>query len=298
MGTGGIQLENERKQLKILLEKYIIKFETIVEYFKIKNEIQQEHNFIQQFIIILLILREMEILKNLIANGGGHIKLPQFNFKLKKVYNMKFKGIDLKSPFFLSIKAKLETLIKNLKQLAYKNKKIEDSDIIESFNINLSIPFGGKKLFSIIEIYYRAKIQNNFLKYMNKELFILNKNYTKEYLIKLYMIKYITQYIIFIKELINHTINLNAKNNNTNILNKEEIKICKVHCFDESKIMTFLLFEELSYCNHENIKNRPFLIKENDEVELEDLIKLYLEVLKIINECQIELEKRSNDINK
>ena len=119
---------------------------------------------------------------------------------------------------------------------------------------------------------------------------------TKEYLYKLYIIKYFCQIMLFFKELINYTINAQDINRGQkNLLTKEEMKNCKKYSFDENKILTLCLFKELAYCNSEYIKNKPDLIKDNEK-ELDDIIKLYLQILKKINNLEDNL-KKNNKIN-
>ena len=49
--------------------------------------------------------------------------------------------------------------------------------------------------------------------------------------------------------------------------------------------MTLPLFQETKICKYETIKNEKYLIQ-NNETELDDLIKLNLSILKKINEFQ------------
>ena len=99
------------------------------------------------------------------------------------------------------------------------------------------------------------------------------------------MAKYVVQYLIFIKEWIQNSINKRVHEYGNIPLSILEAKKYKKYTFDEAKIMTLPLFQEIKICKYETIKNEKYLIP-NNETELDGLIKLNLSILKKINEFQ------------
>ena len=291
MGAGG----NEREKLELLLNQNMKKFEDIINFYK--NEIQSKNNEIdynKHSIIILLTLREMEITKNLISKQEQFLKFPQFSLELKKVYNMKFKGIVPNSSFVNDFNQKINNYIENFKKIVNINKLNKKYNV--SVIDDLITPSEKHYLFLIIEDSWKINFHQFFLDFIYKEIFANNKYNITEYLPKLYMIKYMTQILIFSKEWIQYTINL-KDNENANIpLTKEEMKKCKQNAFNEEIIMTLSLFQEISSCNKENIKNNNELIKDNEKA-LNELIELYKRILGIINKLEIK-KKNNNNLQK
>ena len=275
MGASG----NDNENLQKLLDRTIKKFEIITDFFKNKDLINIDNKeFNNQSIIILLALREIDAVKNLLSEKERIIKIPQFNFKLKKIYKMKFNlvsnGEDIKQ-----YNEKIEKIYKDLKKCANTKK------IMENYNVstidNLITSLEKSNMPKIIKKSWESNFHQFFLDFIYTEI-ISKKMYTKEYLNKLYMMKYITQYLIFIKKWIWCSINTNLS------LTKDEIKICKSDAFNEEKILSHFLLKEVENCGSKLIEGIPDL-KNYNENALDELILFYLEILKIIKKFENNL---------
>ena len=275
MGASG----NDNENLQKLLDRTIKKFEIITDFFKNKDLINIDNKeFNNQSIIILLALREIDAVKNLLSEKERIIKIPQFNFKLKKIYKMKFNlvsnGEDIKQ-----YNEKIEKIYKDLKKCANTKKIMEDYNVSTIDNLITSLEKSNMP--KIIKKSWESNFHQFFLDFIYTEI-ISKKMYTKEYLNKLYMMKYITQYLIFIKKWIWCSINTNLS------LTKEEIKICKLDAFNEEKILSHFLLKEVENCGSKLIEGISDL-KNYNENALDELILFYLEILKIIKKLENNL---------
>ena len=275
MGASG----NDNENLQKLLDRTIKKFEIITDFFKNKDLINIDNKeFNNQSIIILLALREIDAVKNLLSEKERIIKIPQFNFKLKKIYKMKFNlvsnGEDIKQ-----YNEKIEKIYKDLKKCANTKKIMEDYNVSTIDNLITSLEKSNMP--KIIKKSWESNFHQFFLDFIYTEI-ISKKMYTKEYLNKLYMMKYITQYLIFIKKWIWCSINTNLS------LTKEEIKICKLDAFNEEKILSHFLLKEVENCGSKLIEGISDL-KNYNENALDELILFYLEILKIIKKFENNL---------
>ena len=295
MGVSGNEKIRESEKLKILLKKHEVKFENILKYYININRFQDNISFFEpNYIIILLTIKEIEIFNSYISTKTKYIKIPQFILESKKAYNMRFKCLINNDNYILNCKEKINSIKKNLEKFLNNTKNNAPNLSASSDNFCCSIE--NMNIFSIIEDAFKYKADEYIYKIIYKEISSKEKEYTTEYLNKLYIIKYFTQLMIFIQEVINYTINLeNIFNRNNNLLNYEEMKLCKRHCFDEDKIMTLSLFKELNNCNYKVIKNKPDLIK-NNEKKLDDLIKVYIHILKKINKIEVNLKDNNKEI--
>jgi len=275
MGASG----NDNENLQKLLDRTIKKFEIITDFFKNKDLINIDNKeFNNQSIIILLALREIDAVKNLLSEKERIIKIPQFNFKLKKIYKMKFNlvsnGEDIKQ-----YNEKIEKIYKDLKKCANTKKIMEDYNVSTIDNLITSLEKSNMP--KIIKKSWESNFHQFFLDFIYTEI-ISKKMYTKEYLNKLYMMKYITQYLIFIKKWIWCSINTNLS------LTKDEIKICKLDAFNEEKILSHFLLKEVENCGSKLIEGISDL-KNYNENALDELILFYLEILKIIKKFENNL---------
>ena len=295
MGVGGNEKIREGEKLKLILKKHEVKFENILKYYININQFQDNIAFCQQnYIIILLTLKEMEIFNSFISTRREYVKIPQFNLESKKAYNMKFKCLISNDNYILNCKEKINSIKKNLEK--YLNIFKNNARNLLASNDKFCDSIENMNIFSNIENSFKYKVHKYIYNIIHEEIFSKENKYTTEYLNKLYIIKYFTQLMIFIQEFINYTINLkNIFNRNNNLLTYDEMKLCKRHCFDENKIMTLSLFKELNNCNYEEIKNKPDLIKSNEK-KLDDLIKVYIHILKKINKIEVNLKDNNKEI--
>ena len=274
--------KDEAENMQQLLENTIKKFELITNYYKEKKILDNE--FRNHSVIILLVLREMESLKNIFSEKS--VKLFQFNLELQKSYKMRFKKIELNSKFIEDKKAELDRLIDDLKKYGYSNKikKEYETSIID----NIITPLEKKEFPKIIKTSWDSNFHQFFLDFISIEI-ISKKAYTKEYLNKLYLIRYITEILIFIKYWIQYTNNLIGGKNYNIPVSQEEIDICKKNAFDEERILTLSLFQEIESTKYENIKDNLDMIKDNKKA-LNELILLYKQILKIIKDFGKKIE--------
>ena len=252
--------ENQEAKLKSLFEQIIKKYYFILNYYKNKaiSDNINENEFINHSIIILLAIREMDIATNLLeGRDGSFIVIPQFNLELKKVYNMRFK-FNPKDNNAIKLKDEIKQI--------YATALGENN--------------GKNSMLKIIINSHQSGFYKFWSNFANNEIFSI-KNYSQESLARLYMAKYVVQYLIFIKEWIQNSINKRVHEYGNIPLSKIEAKKYKKYTFDEAKIMTLPLFQETKICKYETIKNEKYLIQ-NNETELDDLIKLNLSILKKI----------------
>ena len=108
MGAGGI---NAKEKLKNLLDNTQERLDDIAEYYKNFGEIKKtDENFPHHSTIILITLREIENIMNKLSPGEDKtIKIPQYNYNLRKIYEMKFRGIDLDNEIITKFTKKIET---------------------------------------------------------------------------------------------------------------------------------------------------------------------------------------------
>ena len=280
--------ENQEAKLKSLFEQIIKKYYFILNYYKNKaiSDNINENEFINHSIIILLAIREMDIATNLLeGRDGSFIVIPQFNLELKKVYNMRFK-FNPKDNNAIKLKDEIKQIYDDLKTYgaSYKINNPFDESCIENLTTALGENNGKNSMLKIIISSHQSGFYKFWSNFANNEISSI-KNYSQESLARLYMAKYVVQYLIFIKEWIQNSINKRVHEYGNIPLSKIEAKKYKKYTFDEAKIMTLPLFQETKICKYETIKNEKYLIQ-NNETELDDLIKLNLSILKKINEFQ------------
>jgi hypothetical protein len=299
MGAGGN--EKDKEKLKSLLAKELSKYKTILEFYQNKGQLNKsDKEFEQHSIIILLILREMEIVKMLLSEKEKVVMFPQLNLKVKKIYNIKFKEIYCDDIYIEEYKKEIEKILNELK------KTINIQEITSNYKVsvidNLIYPYEKKYLPFIIENSLKSKFHRFILNYSNN--FIKEKNneyskginiYTKENLYKLNIIKYVFEILIFIKEWINYSVNI--KNNIRKELNENEKIICNAFVFNDEKAISLPLINELSYCDNENIGSILDLAS-NDEKTLDELLSLYINIVKLRNKIKKKIANNDNNGNK
>lgn len=286
MGAGSLPT------LGLILEKTEQRFKVIEEFYKPEKEITKEDKYYMgHCIIILLTLREIEILENFLKEKKSlnketkeveqykDILIPQYHFGIKKIYSFKFKHINIMEETIQNFKKEIMKIHKELK------KRLDDELITEQFNVSviddITSPMENSGfIFKIIEMSFDSDIHSLYIDYINEFIILkLQKNdiFTKEVLIKLKMIKYITQILLFIKIYIK--LNGVTKDN----LSKEELKECSKYITNDAVILTHFNLLELK--KTQDIFKSDDIIKDN-ELALEELINFNKKIIDIINKIE------------
>ena len=292
MGAGAGSLPT----LGLILEKTEQRFKVIEEFYKPEKEITKEDKYYMgHCIIILLTLREIEILENFLKEKKSlnketkeveqykDILIPQYHFGIKKIYSFKFKHINIMEETIQNFKKEIMKIHKELK------KRLDDELITEQFNVSviddITSPMENSGfIFKIIEMSFDSDIHSLYIDYINEFIILkLQKNdiFTKEVLIKLKMIKYITQILLFIKIYIK--LNGVTKDN----LSKEELKECSKYITNDAVILTHFNLLELK--KTQDIFKSNDIIKDN-ELALEELINFNKKIIDIINKIEINIK--------
>ena len=288
MGAGAGSLPT----LGLILEKTEQRFKVIEEFYKPEKEITKEDKYYMgHCIIILLTLREIEILENFLKEKKSlnketkeveqykDILIPQYHFGIKKIYSFKFKHINIMDEKIQNFKKEIMKIHKELK------KRLDDELITEQFNVSviddITSPMENSGfIFKIIEMSFDSDLHSLYIDYINEFIILkLQKNdiFTKEVLIKLKMIKYITQILLFIKIYIK--LNGVTKDN----LSKEELKECSKYITNDAVILTHFNLLELKKA--QDIFKSDDIIKDN-ELALEELINFNKKIIDIINKIE------------
>jgi len=286
MGAGSLPT------LGLILEKTEQRFKDIEEFYKPEKEITKEDKYYMgHCIIILLTLREIEILENFLKEKKSlnketkeveqykDILIPQYHFGIKKIYSFKFKHINIMDEKIQNFKKEIMKIHKELK------KRLDDELITEQFNVSviddITSPMENSGfIFKIIEMSFDSDLHSLYIDYINEFIILkLQKNdiFTKEVLIKLKMIKYITQILLFIKIYIK--LNGVTKDN----LSKEELKECSKYITNDAVILTHFNLLELK--KTQDIFKSDDIIKDN-ELALEELINFNKKIIDIINKIE------------
>lgn len=288
MGAGAGSLPT----LGLILQKTEQRFKDILEFYKPEKEITKEDKYYKgQSIIILLTLREIEILENFLKEKKSlnketkeveqykDILIPQYHFGIKKIYSFKFKHINIMDEKIQNFKKEIMKIHKELK------KRLDDELITEQFNVSviddITSPMENSGfIFKIIEMSFDSDIHSLYIDYINEFIILkLQKKdiFTEEVLNKLKMIKYITQILLFIKIYIK--LNCVTKDN----LSKEELKECSKFITNDGVILTHFNLLELK--KTQDIFKSDDIIKDN-ELALEELINFNKKIIDIINKIE------------
>ena len=288
MGAGAGSLPT----LDLILRKTEQRFKDISEFYKPEKEITKEDKYYKgHCIIILLTLREIEILENFLKEKKSlnketkeveqykDILIPQYHFGIKKIYSFKFKHINIMDETIQNFKKEIMKIHKELK------KRLDDELITEQFNVSviddITSPMENSGfIFKIIEMSFDSDLHSLYIDYINEFIILkLQKKdiFTKEDLNKLKMIKYIAQILLFIKIYIK--LNGVTKDN----LSKEELKECSKYITNDAVILTHFNLLELK--KTQDIFKSDDIIKDN-ELALEELINFNKKIIDIINKIE------------
>lgn len=286
MGAGSLPT------LGLILQKTEQRFKDISEFYKPEKEITKEDKYYMgHCIIILLTLREIEILENFLKEKKSlnketkeveqykDILIPQYHFGIKKIYSFKFKHINIMDEKIQNFKKEIMKIHKELK------KRLDDELITEQFNVSviddITSPMENSGfIFKIIEMSFDSDIHSLYIDYINEFIILkLQKNdiFAEGVLNKLKMIKYITQILLFIKIYIK--LNGVTKDN----LSKEELKECSKFITNDGVILTHFNLLELK--KTQDIFKSDDIIKDN-ELALEELINFNKKIIDIINKIE------------
>jgi len=270
--------------LRNILEKAKERLKTFCNYYINKGEIQKTNEyFIEHSIIILLALREIELIKKFLDpdNESEVIYIPQYSFKYKKVYSFKFRKPNLQDKIIVNLKKELNEIKNQLEELI-------DTDICEYFDVSvlddLYCPDEvNDLLIKIIEESYKSKFHEFYLGYVNDfiKLKMDRQNiYSKDALENLKFVKYITQILILIKIFIKFNKEDKGK------LTQDEKQDCKQNIFYEEIIFTNFVLYELST---EQKVFETDKIKENNELVLDELVELYKKILNLVDKIEVRI---------
>ena len=278
-----IQNENELRNILLKTKK---RLNFILEYYQKKGPLKKENEYYyQNSIIILLTLREIEIIKDKFEpNEINKIEIPQLNLKLKKVYNLPINNINYNNNIISNFKNSIINIgeeLKNLINIAeiterYKVSVIDDL-IIQDNNFDY--------LFNIIDSAYKNNFHGFYMNYIKKKFMSNEKNfYTKEALDDLIMIKYLTQMLIVIKIFIKHRLVKKDK------LSEKEFLEIKRDIFTDDITITYFILEEVGKIRK---NDKSYIIKDNEKA-LDELIKFNHIILKIIERVENDMENSNN----
>ena len=281
-----IQDANDLNQILIKTKQ---RLNFILEYYQKKGPLKKENEYYNQdSIIILLTLREIEIIKDkLETNETNKIKIPQLILELKKIYYPSFNNINYNSNIISDFKNSIINIGEELKNL------INIGEITENYRVSviddLIIPDNNYDyLFNIIESAYNCNFHKFYLNYIKKFIrLISNENniYTKDVLDDLIMVKYITQILIFIKIYIRHRLVKKEK-----LSEKEYLEIKRNINFIDDIVMTNFILDEVGNIRK---KDKCYLIKDNEKA-LDELINFNHIILKIIRKVEKNMNNNNN----
>ena len=272
-----IQGEND---LKNIIEKANQRLKFILNFYQKKGPLKKENKYYNQdTIIILLTLREIEIIKDKFEyNEKNQIEIPLLNLTYKKVDNLLMNNINVNNNIISEFKKSINDIGEELKNLIkieeitekYKVSVIDDL-IIQDTNFDY--------LFNIIESAYNCNFHKFYLNYIKKIVNLItseNEIYTKDLLDDLIMIKYITHILIFIKTYIKHRLIKKDK------LSEKEFLETKRNINKEDFVITNFILDEVGKVRK---KDKCYIIKDNEKA-LDELIKFNDLLLKIIEKVK------------
>ena len=278
---------HEKTKLEILLEKIEQKLIDVFEYYHKNGLVESQNEFIgHNSTVILLIVRELEnIIDKFNVQEGKDIRVRQYSFSFKKVYEMKFHAIDIDYKFVKNSLDKIIELKMNLLNLIEEDpieKKLKATTIDDIICPKEKDGY----LFKIITNAFNSNFHKFFIdNYVHNfiKLKMDGKNiYTKEVLLNLKMAKYTAQIIIFIKLFIKF-----YNNEKPELLTKEEyIKGHQNMLNDEFVLTNFLLFE----LRPNGTKLTEDLTKDN-EMALEALREIYHKLNEKIKQIENNIQK-------
>ena len=289
MGAGSLPT------LGLILQKTEQRFKDILDFYKAEKEIiKGDKYYMEHSIIILLTLREIEIIEKFFKEKKSlnkenkeeeeekqykDILIPQYHFGIKKIYSFKFKHVNIMDEQIQNFKKEIMKIREELK------KRLNDEFITEQFGVSViddvtSPTENSGFLFKIIGLSFDSDLHSLYIDYINEfiKLKMERKDiYTKEVLNKLKMIKYITQILLFIKIYIK--LNGVIKEN----LSKEEQIECGKYITCDDIILTYFTLLELK--KTQDIFKSDEIKKDNDQA-LEELINFNKKILDIINQIE------------
>jgi len=283
MGVGGLTTKTKLMEFLNMTEQ---KLTDILQYFQKFGKIEKTNpNFVHYSTIILLTLREIEnILDKLNPEKDKSLYIPQYNFNFKKLYNIRFKAIDFSDDIITNFKKKIRNIRFNLSNLI-EFKGLEENlkcSVIDDI-VN---PDENEPLLNIIGNSYKNNFHNFFINEYIHDLIkfkLDGKNiYTKEFLTKIKMAKYIAQHLIFIKIFIKYVMS------KKDTLSEEEIIQSSKDVFNEDFVLSDLLLYE---CNMKIDKINPNF-KIDNEKALEEMSKFYLKLLQLIKQIEDKINNK------
>lgn len=278
MGSGGIN------SLRNILEKTKERLKIICNFYINKGEIQKtDEYFTEHSIVILLILREIELIKKLLQpnDESKGIAIPQYSFKFKKIYSFKFKKINLNDKAILDFMIEINEIQKKLEELI-------DPELCEDFNVSVlddlySPNEDNNLLIKIIEDSFNSNFHQFYLNYVNEfiKLKMDRKNiYSKDALENIKFVKYITQILILVKIFVKFNKGEISK------LTQEERLDCNKNIICEEIIFTnFILYELKNEQKHFETDK----VEDNNELVLEELIELYKKILNLVDKIELRI---------
>ena len=276
MGVGA----DQKKVITNLIEMTEQRLNDILEFYQGKEKIEKSDKYYYEYsFIILLTLREIEnILDKLNPEKDKSLYIPQYNFNFKKLYNIRFKAIDFSDDIITNFKKKIRNIRFNLSNLI--NHKELEENLKCSVIDDIVNPDENEPLLNIIGNSYKNNFHNFFINEYIHDLIKFKMDgksiYTKEFLTKIKMAKYIAQHLIFIKLFIKYVMS------KKDTLSEEEITQSSRYAFNEDFVLSDLLLYE---CNMKTDKINPNL-KSDNEKALEEMSKFYLKLLQLIKQIE------------
>ena len=262
---------NNNDKMKQILNQTEKRFNDILEYYNDFKDLKNDKYFTQHSIVISLTLLEIKKIKeNFDTNTNNKVfNIPQYSFKYKK------KFIDTKKIDKNIVKNFLENIGKIRDKLENLIGKGTICGILGISVYDDICDLDNDYIINIIRDIHDSNFHEFYLNYLQE--FIKqkanNNNFTKDNLLLLKIVKYITQILIFIKLFIKYKIE------KVEPLTNEVIK--EISLNEEKSMVNFSLI----LISNTTFKVEDFLSDDNDK-SLNELTNFYKVILKIIKKFE------------
>ena len=260
---------NDDAKIKQILNQTQKRFNDILEYYNDFKDLKNDKYFTQHSIVISLTLLEIEKIKENFDANNKVFNIPQYSFKYKK------KFIDTKIIDKNIVKNFLENIEKIRDKLENLIGKGTICDVLKISVYDDICDLDNDYIINIIRDIHDSNFHEFYLNYLQG--FIKqkanNNNFTKDNLLLLKIVKYITQILIFIKLFIKYKIG------KVEPLTNEVIK--EISLNEEKSMINFSLI----LISDTTVKVENFLSDDNDK-SLNELTNFYKVILKIIKKLE------------
>ena len=260
---------NNNAKIKQILDQTEKRFNDILEYY---NDLKNDKYFTQHSIVISLTLLEIEKIKENFDANNKVFNIPQYSFKYKKKFFVEIDAEKIDENIVNNFLKKIENIRDKLENLIGKGTIC---DVLEISVYDDICDLDNDYIINIIRDIHDSNFHEFYLNYLQG--FIKqkanNNNFTKDNLLLLKIVKYITQILIFIKLFIKYKIE------KVEPLTNEVIK--EIGLDEEKSMVNFSLI----LISNTTFKVEDFLSEDNDK-SLSELTNFYKVILKIIKKFE------------